>query len=136
MAKLSLFEVDNSRLNDVTKVDGQIIVVSDTGCVYKDTNNGDIINRAPIGNDVIAVEELPLAPIPNKIYFLKPDKLYTYDTEWVCITNFEGVIRLNNNGLIDDSYISETFATRDDLTNAIDSMDEAISSALGSGVLV
>lgn len=135
MAKLSLFEVDSSRLDDVTKVDGQIIVISDTGSIYKDTASGNIINRILIGNDIIAVSELPLAPIANKIYFLKPDKLYTYNDGWICIVDPQKTVKLNEQELIDDSYISGTFATKIDLDIAINYIDEAISSVLGSGVL-
>lgn len=80
MAKLALFEIKQSQLEQLPLVEGQLIVVSDTGNMYKDTANG----RITIGNNVILVDELPLVPILDKIYSIK-NLLYIYDNEWVCL---------------------------------------------------
>ncbi len=34
-------------------------------------------------DDIVQVDELPANPISDKIYLLKPDKLYTYDSGWI-----------------------------------------------------
>lgn len=83
MAKLSLFEVLDSQLSQVPEMDGQLIVVTNTGSIYRDVLINGSISRLLIGNDIIVVDELPLAPISNKIYFLKPDRLYVYNSGWI-----------------------------------------------------
>ncbi len=81
MAKLSLREITQSQLGNTPVIDGQIVCCKDTGSFYKDTSDG----RVELGNSIITVSELPLAPIQDKIYLLKPNTLYLYDGDWVKI---------------------------------------------------
>ena len=74
MSILSLREINQSQLDTAPVIDGQIIICLDTGNAYRDSS----IAHAKIGNDLEVVSELPLAPLAEKIYYLKPDKLYTY----------------------------------------------------------
>lgn len=103
MANLSLYEVKQAQLEHVPMVDGQLIVVSDTGSIYKDISTNGTINRILIGNDVIVVDELPLAPISNKIYYLKPNKLYTYNSGWIALNEAPEFIQVNADYLQNDS---------------------------------
>ena len=72
MSKLSLREINQSQLDMTPVIDGQLIVCLDTGNTYRDSS----VAHVKIGCDLEVVSELPLAPLANKIYFLKPDKLY------------------------------------------------------------
>ena len=72
MSKLSLREINQSQLDSTPVIDGQLIVCLDTGNAYRDSS----VAHVKIGSDLEVVSELPLAPLANKIYFLKPDKLY------------------------------------------------------------
>lgn len=72
MSKLSLREINQSQLDTTPVIDGQLIVCLDTGNAYRDSS----VAHVKIGSDLEVVSELPLAPLANKIYFLKPDKLY------------------------------------------------------------
>nr|DAN17178.1 MAG TPA: hypothetical protein [Caudoviricetes sp.] len=72
MSKLSLLEINQSQLDTTPVIDGQLIVCLDTGNAYRDSTAAHV----KIGSDLEVVSELPLAPLANKIYFLKPDKLY------------------------------------------------------------
>lgn len=67
---------------------GQIYITDDSLEVFYDLDNA---NRYNLGN-VYSVDLLPDTPIPNKIYFLKPDKLYTYDNEWKCLNDTTSVL--------------------------------------------
>ena len=86
MANLFLYEVAQSQLSDVDIVDGQIIVCTDTGNVYRDLTD----SRIPLGSGITAVTSLPLAPISDKLYLLKPNKLYVYDGAWQQISGGGG----------------------------------------------
>lgn len=79
MATLSLREITQSQLSLTPIIPGQLICCTDTGNFYKD-NTG---SRTELGSSVIYVESLPLAPISEKIYLLKPNKLYLFDGDWV-----------------------------------------------------
>lgn len=84
-AKLSLIELDSqSKVEQVPIINGQLIIANDTGNIYRDIEG----NRISVGRDVITVNELPLAPILQKIYFLQTEKkFYIYiDSKWVEIT--------------------------------------------------
>lgn len=74
MSILSLREINQSQLDTAPVIDGQIIICLDTGNAYRDSS----IAHVKIGNDLEVVGELPLAPLAEKIYYLKPDKLYAY----------------------------------------------------------
>ena len=74
MSKLSLLEIAQSQLDTTPVVDGQLIVCLDTGNAYRDNS----VAHVKIGNDLEVVSELPLAPLAEKLYYLKPDKLYSY----------------------------------------------------------
>ena len=74
MSKLSLLEIAQSQLDKTPVIDGQLIVCLDTGNAYRDTTT----THVKIGSDLEVVSDLPLAPLAEKIYYLKPDKLYAY----------------------------------------------------------
>lgn len=74
MSKLSLLEIAQSQLDKTPVIDGQLIVCLDTGNAYRDTTTAHV----KIGSDLEVVSDLPLAPLAEKIYYLKPDKLYSY----------------------------------------------------------
>lgn len=80
MVTLSLREISQSQLSQIPIIAGQLICCTDTGNFYKD-NSGN--SRTSLGSSVIYVESLPLAPISEKIYLVKPDKLYLYDGDWI-----------------------------------------------------
>lgn len=80
MSKLSLCEINQSQFDKTPIIDGQLVVCLDTGNVYRDSKTAHV----KIGSDLEVVSELPLAPLANKIYFLRPNSLYIYsDGEWV-----------------------------------------------------
>lgn len=80
MSKLSLREIKQSQLDETPIIDGQLIVCLDTGNAYRDSE----IAHVKIGSDLEVVSELPLAPLIDKIYLLKPDKLYVYtNDDWL-----------------------------------------------------
>lgn len=74
MSKLSLREIAQSQLDSTPVIDGQLIVCLDTGNAYRDTATA----RVKIGSDLEVVSDLPLAPLAEKLYYLKPDKLYVF----------------------------------------------------------
>lgn len=74
MSKLSLREIAQSQLDSTSVIDGQLIVCLDTGNAYRDTATAHV----KIGSDLEVVSDLPLAPLTEKLYYLKPDKLYVF----------------------------------------------------------
>ena len=74
MSKLSLREIAQSQLDSTPVIDGQLIVCLDTGNAYRDT----AMAHVKIGSDLEVVSDLPLAPLAEKLYYLKPDKLYVF----------------------------------------------------------
>lgn len=74
MSKLSLREIAQSQLDSTPVIDGQLIVCLDTGNAYRDTATAHV----KIGSDLEVVSDLPLAPLAEKLYYLKPDKLYVF----------------------------------------------------------
>lgn len=84
MSILSLREINQSQLDTAPVIDGQIIICLDTGNAYRDSS----IAHVKIGNDLEVVSELPLAPLANKLYYLRPDKLYAYNGgDWVLLNS-------------------------------------------------
>lgn len=84
MSILSLREINQSQLDTAPVIDGQIIICLDTGNAYRDSS----IAHVKIGNDLEVVSELPLAPLANKLYYIKPDKLYSYnDKDWILLND-------------------------------------------------
>lgn len=83
MAILSLCEISQSQLPNTPIINGQLICCTDTGNFYRDSDK----QRITLSEDVIVVSNLPLAPLSNKIYLLKPDKLYIYDQEWILLND-------------------------------------------------
>lgn len=84
MAKLSLRQIVQSQLSRTPIIPGQLVCCEDTGNFYKDGNG----TRKLLSSDIIFVDSLPLAPIADKIYLVKPNKLYIYnsdDSDWVCL---------------------------------------------------
>lgn len=97
MSKLSLLEIAQSQLDTTPVVDGQLIVCLDTGNVYRDNS----VAHVKIGNDLEVVSELPLAPLAEKLYYLKPDKLYSnISGNWVLL-NERVVVKSMTNSDID-----------------------------------
>ena len=64
MAKVSFIEITQSQLNELPFVDGRIVYCKDTENAYKDLEN----ERKPISRDVIKVDDLPIAPLADKLY--------------------------------------------------------------------
>ena len=96
MLKLSLLEIAQSQLDTTPVVDGQLIVCLDTGNAYRDNS----VAHVKIGNDLEVVSELPLAPLAEKLYYLKPDKLYL---------NLGGnQVLLNERSVIQDNLTSDS----------------------------
>lgn len=75
MAKLSLREITQSQLDATPIVDGQLVLCTDTGNMYRDTAN----IRVRTGQDIEFVAELPLAPISGKIYALHNGEMWAYE---------------------------------------------------------
>lgn len=75
MANLSLREITQSQLDATPVVDGQLVLCTDTGNIYRDTSNG----RLRTGQDIEFVAELPLAPISGKIYALHTGEMWAYE---------------------------------------------------------
>lgn len=88
MAKLSLREISQSQLSLVPITSGQLICCTDTGNFYKDTDG----IRIALGSSIIYVDSLPLAPLSEKIYLLKPDKLYLYDGDWIELNKEQEIV--------------------------------------------
>lgn len=89
MALLSLCEINQSQLSQTPIISGQLVCCTDTGNFYKDNANN---TRTPLGTDIICVTSLPLAPLSEKIYLLKPNKLYLFDGEWFELNKKEETI--------------------------------------------
>lgn len=89
MVTLSLREISQSQLSQTPVIPGQLICCTDTGNFYKDNANNA---RISLGTSVIYVESLPLAPLSEKIYLLKPDKLYLYDGDWIELNKKQEIV--------------------------------------------
>lgn len=84
MANLILREINQSQLDATPVLDGQLVVCLDTGNTYRDTTD----SRTHIGSDLEVVSTLPLAPLSEKIYLLKPNKLYVYlSGAWILLNS-------------------------------------------------
>ena len=82
MAKLSLCEITQSQLNDTPIVDGQLVLCTDTGNLYRDVGSA----RVRTGQDIEFVAELPLAPISGKIYALRTGEMWAYENgKWTSL---------------------------------------------------
>ncbi len=101
MSKLSLREIAQSQLDSTPVIDGQLIVCLDTGNAYRDTTMAHV----KIGSDLEVVSDLPLAPLAEKLYYLKPNKLYSYlGGNWVLL-NDDFSIKTNKSALNGDAKI-------------------------------
>ena len=88
MSKLSLREIAQSQLDTTPVINGQLIVCLDTGNAYRDSS----VAHVKISGDLEVVSELPLAPLANKLYYVKPDKLYGFDgANWVLLNSSSDV---------------------------------------------
>lgn len=97
MSKLSLREIAQSQLDSTPVIDGQLIVCLDTGNTYRDSS----VAHVKISSDLEVVSELPLAPLAEKLYYLKPDKLYSYlGGNWVQL-NKQLIVESMSNSEID-----------------------------------
>lgn len=81
MGKLTLCEISESQLAATPVVDGQVVCCLDTGNFYRDTQDGRIL----LGSSFESVETLPLAPIADRLYLLRPNKLYIFYDGWTCL---------------------------------------------------
>ncbi len=94
MSKLSLREIKQSQLDETPIIDGQLIVCLDTGNAYRDSE----IAHVKISSDLEVVSELPLAPLVDKIYLLKPSDLYLYQGgSWTLLNDTDFSISTNKN---------------------------------------
>ena len=95
MSNLSLCEINQSQLDKTPVIDGQVIVCLDTGNTYRDTATAHV----KIGSDLEVVSDLPLAPLAEKIYYLKPDKLYaSLGGNWTLLNDNNGANKSALNG--------------------------------------
>lgn len=69
MAQVSFAEIASSELNQWPVKDGQIIVLTDTGEMYRDIGDTRLALCTPLG----IVSSLPLAPISGRLYLLTSD---------------------------------------------------------------
>lgn len=97
MSKLSLLEIAQSQLDTTPVIDGQLIVCLDTGNAYRDNS----VAHVKICNDLEVVSELPLAPLAEKLYYLKPDKLYSNISGNQVLLNERVVVKSMTNSDID-----------------------------------
>lgn len=89
MAELSLFECSKASLQKVPVVEGQLVVCTDTGNFYRDTNN----SRIELGTSVTTVSALPLSPIENKLYLMNGTQLYLQNgTDWLWVNHVPQVV--------------------------------------------
>lgn len=96
MANLSLREVAQSQLDQAPVIDGQLIVCTDTGSTYRDIGT----KRIQISKDLEIVSSLPLAPLSNKIYYLRPDSLYMYDgNDWILLNPSKFTLEADKNAV-------------------------------------
>lgn len=103
MSNLSLREIAQSQLDSTPVIDGQLIVCLDTGNAYRDT----AMTHVKIGSDLEVVSDLPLAPLAEKIYYLKPDKLYTFlGGNWVLLNDNDFLLGANKNALNGNAKIT------------------------------
>lgn len=96
MANLSLREVAQSQLDQAPVIDGQLIVCTDTGSTYRDIGT----RRIQISKDLEIVSSLPLAPLSNKIYYLRPDSLYVYSgDDWILLNPSKFTLEADKNAI-------------------------------------
>ena len=96
MANLSLREVAQSQLDQAPMIDGQLIVCTDTGSTYRDIGT----RRIQISKDLEIVSSLPLAPLSNKIYYLRPDSLYVYSgDDWILLNPSKFTLEADKNAV-------------------------------------
>lgn len=96
MANLSLREVAQSQLDQAPVIDGQLIVCTDTGSTYRDIGT----RRIQISKDLEIVSSLPLAPLSNKIYYLRPDSLYVYSGDgWILLNPSKFTLEADKNAV-------------------------------------
>lgn len=96
MANLSLREVAQSQLDQAPVIDGQLIVCTDTGSTYRDIGT----RRIQISKDLEIVSSLPLAPLSNKIYYLRPDSLYVYSgDDWILLNPSKFTLESDKNAV-------------------------------------
>lgn len=82
MAELSLYECSKENLPKVPITNGQLVVCTDTGDFYRDTET----KRIPLGTSVITTSVLPLSPIQNRLYLVNGTELWLFTgSEWVQI---------------------------------------------------
>lgn len=96
MAKLSLREVVQSQLDKTPIIDGQLIICTDTGSTYRDIGT----KRIQISKDLEIVSSLPLAPLSDKIYYLRPDSLYVYSgDDWILLNPSKFTLEADKNAV-------------------------------------
>lgn len=65
------------------KSPGCIYITDNDSKVYFDVDDSIRLELASI----FIIEELPITPVPNKLYLLKPNKLGIYDNGWTWLNN-------------------------------------------------
>lgn len=118
-AMISFLDIRQSQLDYIAPVPGRILVCTDTGNLYHDRTSN---NRIQIGTDIQIVDELPLAPLTDRLYLLKPHSLYMWiNKTWVELNPYDNIntqiLGLKGEiseirGLIND--LDENFETRVD----------------------
>ena len=117
---VSFIEETQSRMEQIPHKSGQFLMMKDTGNLYRDLDNG---TRIPIGDNLNVVDTLPSDPISAKLYLVKPDKLYVYLGEWVCLNVMKDI-----DAKIQDNACKNLFNVRDmtsigESYNVVDSDD-------------
>lgn len=86
MAYFRPVQTTEDKLPQIEVVDGQIIVCTDSGFLYRDTKDG----RIRVGTEIEIVDELPGAPINLHFYYSKADRdLFFYDDGWANVSENE-----------------------------------------------
>ena len=93
MANLSLLECLDSQVDNQPIVNGQLVCCIDSGRFFRDTAD----ERIPLGNSILSVSSLPIAPISNKLYLLRPSTLYFYNgNDWISVNEIPKIIITQN----------------------------------------
>lgn len=79
MSNVSFREINKSQLSHTPILEGCITVCKDSGQIYRDTSTSHEL----LSEQILFVDELPLAPLSNKFYFYE-NALYLYiNDDWV-----------------------------------------------------
>lgn len=97
MSKVSFREINQSQLSSAPIIEGCVTVCKDSGRIYKDTST----EHGLLSEQILFVDELPLAPLSNKFYFCD-NALYLYiNDDWLNLSQNHTHEISNINGLQD-----------------------------------